>query len=68
MRDVEFTIRLNGLMHECRATTKSVAAGCEVSESAVFEWVNGRRLPQLSQLRAIRRFFGCSWDELLGSR
>ena len=40
---------------------------CNVTRSAVSNWENGRRFPQLSSVRLLANYFNITVDELLGS-
>lgn len=52
---------LNGVKQE------DIAILCDVTRSAVSNWENGRRLPQLSTIQTLTKFFNITIEELMGS-
>lgn len=61
-----FCKRLRELRLEMEISTIKLAKALDVSSTAISRWENGKRTPNIEQLRKLALFFNVSSDYLLG--
>lgn len=61
-----FCKRLRELRLEMEISTIKLAKALDVSSTAIARWENGKRTPNIEQLRKLALFFNVSSDYLLG--
>lgn len=61
-----FGRRLLGLMRYMDISPKKLASDSGVSINTIYNWMKGKTMPDIRQLKMVKKVLGCSWEELLG--
>lgn len=61
-----FGRRLWGFMQYMDISPKKLASDSGVSINTIYNWMKGKTMPDIRQLKMVKKVLGCSWEELLG--
>lgn len=61
-----FGRRFWGLMRYMDISPKKLSSDSGVSINTIYNWMKGKTIPDIRQLRMVKKVLGCSWEELLG--
>lgn len=62
----EFGRRLKGLMRKSLVSQRQLSEDTGISIQSIRNWTRGKCEPNVSTLRILREYLGCSWEDLLG--
>lgn len=64
----EYTERIKDLMNEERISQAELARSVGISQSAVCNWLNGKKEPSIDSLWRLADFFDVSVDYIIGRK
>ncbi|MFR5833933.1 MAG: helix-turn-helix domain-containing protein [Acutalibacteraceae bacterium] len=64
----EYTERIKNLMNEERISQAELARSVGISQSAVCNWLNGKKEPSIDSLWRLADFFDVSVDYIIGRK
>lgn len=64
----EYIERIKGLMNEERISQAELARSVGISQSAVCNWLNGKKEPSIDSLWRLADFFDVSVDYIIGRK
>lgn len=64
----EYTERIKDLMNEERISQAELARSVGISQSAVCNWMNGKKEPSIDSLWRLADFFDVSVDYIIGRK
>ena len=68
MADIKVIERLTSLMNEERISQAELARSVGISQSAVCNWLNGKKEPSIDSLWRLADFFDVSVDYIIGRK
>ena len=68
MADIKVIERLTSLMNEERISQAELARSVGISQSAVCNWLNGKKEPRIDSLGRLADFFDVSVDYIIGRK